>query len=280
MRLFQRKRDPLKELASVVGDDGVPALPTTTTTILRQLRDPDVDADQIAQSLQFDPGLVVRVLKTVNSAAFGLSVKIADIGHAVNMMGRSQLESIVLALTVRQVLPGEAVAGFVAGRYWRTAARRAALARTLADQLHPSTQADCFTSGLLQDMAVPVLASRRDDYGPVLSEWHARPGSNLAQLERSAFGWDHGALGALMGELWDLPSPLVATIRSHHPTGAGDGVQPALVLVGLLRETGTRADEEALIEEARSSYGLDPDWTRCAIERSDEQARDLVSGLL
>ena len=279
MKLFKRKHaDPLKELAEVVGDDAVPAFPASTTTILRQLRDLDIGVDEIAESLQYDPGLVVRVLKTVNSAAFGLSVRIADIGHAVHLMGRSQLESIVLALTVKQVLPEQAVQGFDAARYWQTAARRAALARTLADQLHPATQADCFTSGLLQDMAVPVLACRKDEYGQLLCEWHAHSGSNLAHLERDSFGWDHGQLGALMGESWALPEPLIATIRAHHPGGSELETEPAVQLVGLLREHADDSDQDLLIEEARN-FGLDPDWTRCAIDRSEEQARDLVNGL-
>ena len=252
MRLFKRKHsDPLQELAEVIGDDAVPAFPASTATILRQLRDLDIGIDQIAQSLQYDPGLVVRVLKTVNSAAFGLSVRIADIGHAVHLMGRSQLESIVLALTVKQVLPEQAVQGFDAPRYWQTAARRAALARTLADQLHPGTQADCFTSGLLQDMAVPVLASKKAEYGEVLCEWHAQSGSDLAQLERSSFGWDHAQLGALMGESWELPAPLIANIRSHHPGGEANETEPAAQLVGLLRERANESDQELLIEAAR-----------------------------
>jgi len=281
MKLFKRRHaDPLQELAEVVGADAVPSFPAATTRILRQLRDLDVGVDRIAESLQYDPGLVVRVLQTVNSAAFGLSVRIADITHAIHMMGRSQLESIVLALAVKQALPAEPATGFDAPRYWRAAARRAALARALADRLHPATQADCFTSGLLQDMAVPVLAAHKQGYGDLLSEWHAQPQTTLAHLECDAFGWDHGQLGALMGESWSLPEPLVRTIRLHHAGPDAEEAEPAVQLVGKLRENPCGGlDEEELIEVARARHGLDPDWTRCAIDRADEQARELARGL-
>lgn len=48
-------------------------------------------------------------------------------------------------------------------------------------------------------------------------------------------------------------------------------------LVGLIPES---ADEPAafteLVETARASYGLDPDWTSGAIERAREQSQELV----
>jgi len=39
-------------------------------------------------------------------------------------------------------------------------AQRASLARALSIRLHPTTQAESFTAGLLQDMGVLVLASQ------------------------------------------------------------------------------------------------------------------------
>jgi len=114
--------------------------------------------DKVAEQTVADPGLVVRVLKTVNSAAYGLRRSVDSMQHACSLMGRSHLESLVLSLPIREVLPDSPSPGFEAGRFWTTAFRRASLARLLAARFNPSRQAQCFTAGLLLDMAVPLLA--------------------------------------------------------------------------------------------------------------------------
>jgi len=43
--------------------------------------------------------------------------------------------------------------------FWRTSAHRACLARRIASTLDPASQMEAFTAGLLQDMAIPVLAA-------------------------------------------------------------------------------------------------------------------------
>ena len=59
----------------------------------------------VAYQLEGDPGLNVKVLKTVNSAAFGLSTRVSNLHHAVTLLGRSRLETIVLPQAVNNILP-------------------------------------------------------------------------------------------------------------------------------------------------------------------------------
>ena len=130
-------------------------------------------------------------------------------------------------------------------------------------------------------MAVPVLAhARSDDYGPVLEAWHREKQSDLHELEHSAFGWTHAEIGAMLGEDWELPENLVRAIRQHH-TGADSDweVLPAVRLVSIHRETEVEFGLEALVEEGRSSYGLDPSWLQEQAQISDAQARELVQKL-
>lgn len=276
MGFFSRKDRALKKLRDVAEIERLPPFPGSVAKILDRLRDPDAAMAEIAEAVSWDPGLTVRLLKTVNAAAFGLRRQVDNVQHAVSFLGRSNLESLVLGLVIEDILPHEPAPGFDSRRYWRTAAKRAALARNLAEKVDPATQAEAFTVGLLQDMAVPVLAQARPaEYGPVLEEWHASRDAHLEELESSALGWDHAEVGGAIGDAWELPEGLVEGIRSHHP-GEGGGGPAATRLVSLMRETQEEAGCEALIEEARSSYGLDPDWTAGAIARSEEQAWELA----
>ena len=281
MRFFKRKSRPKHRLAEVLRGQELPVFPQSTARLLRMLRDPDTDAAELSEALSWDAGLVVRILKTVNSAAFGMARKIEDVQHALTLMGRTQVEQLVLGLAVRQGLPAAPARGFKADRFWQACFFRAALSRAIAGRLHPADQALSFTCGLLQDMAVPVLAhARPDDYGPVLEAWHGEKHSELHELEYSALGWTHAEVGAMLGEDWELPENLVRPIRDHHAGASSDWeVLPAVRLVSIHRETEVEFGLEALVEEGRSSYGLDPSWLQEQAATCDEQARELVQKL-
>lgn len=283
MGIFHRKRSKHeRELRALLGDDAeIPSLQRSTLEILRLLRDPDVGSQELAKSLQWDPGLVVRVLRTVNSAAFGTAARIEDVGHAIAFLGRSQLEQLVLAIAVRDQLPSAPAPGFQAQRFWRAAAFRAGLARGLAQILQPARSAEAFTAGLLQDLAVPVLAHAQPErYGPVLEAWHADGAASLADLEHEAFGWDHGHVGALLGRTWHLSETLVHAIELHHGADPTDWDVPAAVrLAALHHESRPAESEDVLIERARSDYGLSPDETRDLLAECKRQADELAAML-
>lgn len=284
MTLFGwKKKDSKARLKEAMRGQEPPAFPQGVMQLLRLMRDPESDLQQIAEALNWNPGLVVGVLRTVNSAAFGLMRKVDDVQHAVALLGRSKLENFVLGEAVRNALPTAPVRGFDARRFWHAAFFRASLARALADRLHPAEMSRSFTGGLLQDMAVPLLAhARPDDYGEVLEEWHGSPKTELHTLERSALGWSHDEIGAHLGATWELPEALTAIIDSHHDhEGLSDAeLLPAMRLVSVHRETEREYGIEAMLEEGKSRYGLAPDWVTQVVAESDEKALELSQTLV
>jgi len=278
LKLFKKKAE--KQLDRVLRGAQPPTFSKAVMNILHVLRDPHSDVEAVADVLQWEPGVVVRVLSTVNSAAFAPQQPIRDVRHAVSYMGRAQLEQMLLAIAIKDALPNKGAPGYNPARFWRAASRRASLARMFADELHPALHAECFTIGLLEDLAIPVLAhTRPDDYGAVLMTWEREPQRPLHELEREALGWDHSGIGALLGSCWDLPDSLIAAVGKHHTaTDADDDVPPAIRLVSMLQ--GSDADGiEAVLEEGRTRYGLAPDWMLAAIAQADEQAQSLVDAM-
>jgi HD-like signal output (HDOD) protein len=279
MALFKRKANrSQRKLEEILAGAEVPAMSRVVLDILQKLRDPEASMREIAEMIQWDPGLVTRIFRTVNSSAYGISRPIDDVRHAATFLGRTQLEQLVLGLAVRDALPKKTAPGFQVQRYWRTAAFRAALAREIAGKLQPAKQAESFTIGLLQDMALPLLASARpDDYGKVLETWHEDGTRSLTQIEDDALGWNHAQVGELLARKWELPAEMVALIGLHHSSEATDAqVGPAIRLVALLRETEVEHGIDALVEEAKSGYGLDPDWMRAAVATCQEKAVELA----
>ena len=280
MKLFGRKK-PKNPLLEILNGQDPPTFPQGVMKLMRLLRDPDSDIKEIAEALSWDPGLVLRLLKLVNSAAFGVSKPIDSVPHAVSMLGRSQLEQLVLGVAVKECLPRVSNPAFDSSRFWYAAFLRAALARNLADRLHPAASTQSFTGGLLQDMAVPLLVKARgDEYGRVLQDWHGSPRARLHVLEREVLGFSHDEVGGHLAQTWELPETLQTLIQCHHQDDLSDREFPAaLRLVSVLRETEVEHGLEALIEIGRSDYGVTPEQMQETLEGSQKQARELAREL-
>lgn len=278
---FKKKSiDPREELRRVVGDHELPTFSGVVLQTLERLRDPDSPPSAIAEVLSADPGLSVQVLKTVNSAAYSLRRKVSSLDQAIALLGVAAVESMVLSVAVGSSLPRDPVQGYDSRRFWRTAARRATTARALAARLHPATAAESFTASLLQDMAVPVLATERSEsYGPLLEHWHNST-EDLAVLEQAEFGWNHAEVGTWMCAEWVLPEPLAISIGAHHGavSTASEGLicPPAVALVSHIHESDEHDGRERIIEAVRADYGLAPDSVVQLLDDSFDAAEEIA----
>ena len=254
-----------------------PGFPELTLRILAKLRDSEVAFEEVADAIQWDPALTLKLLATVNSAAYSPRKPIDDVRHAVSYLGRAQLESLVLAVAARGALPNPSARGFDAQRFWNAAARRASLSRAFASKLHPAREGEAFSSALLLDLAIPVQsAALGDRYANALVEWHESPGAKLADIERAHIGQTHTEVGMLLAKSWSLPESLVRSIALHHATESSDSeLLPSVRLVAPLREVGTSDALDEVVERAREGYGLEPDWTVGAVEASASAAEEL-----
>lgn len=277
LSFFKKKKiDPGERIKTVLGDYELPSFPAIVMNALEKVRDADASNSEIADLVVTDPGISVRLLTTVNSAAYALRHKVSNVDHAVSLLGRGELESILISTAVHEVVPTADIPAFDAQRFWMVAARRAALARRLADLIDPASHSESYTAALLQDMAIPVLARQRaDDYGPVLEQWYANDG-DLADLEREVFGWDHAAAAMWMCDGWGFPDRIAEAIGAHHGTGDADLVAlPAVSLVSVLRQSEEAPGVEQLLDNAYEIYNLPKDKVLELIDESFAAAEDV-----
>lgn len=258
LNFFKRKKkDPLSELETFLGGYELPSFSTAVINVLSKLRDPESSMAEIVPLIELDPGMTVKILRLVNSAGFGLTTKARNLQHAITLMGRSRLEAVVLSFGVSDSLPAS-MKCMNRALFWATAARRACLARIIAQHIHAATQAECFTVGLLQDMAIPVLDSTHPDtYPQLMKQWHEDEDCQLIALESEQFGYDHAAIGALMAEAWELPEYIVNAIAIHHGHDSDLQAEPAVQLVSLIKYFDDNDGMESLIESAQHNYNIE-----------------------
>jgi len=273
---FLKRRDvaPEVELRRVLGDYQLPTFRQTILRILDELRDADTSASSIADVVALDPGVSIRLLKLVNSAAFASARPIDTVSQAVTMLGNSAVESLVLSIGISAALPSAPAPGFESRRFWSAAARRAATGQALAEVIQPATRALSFSASLLEDMAVPLLAHNRGArYGQILDAWHHGEGA-LFDLESSEYGWTHSDVASWLCASWHLPEPLSEAIAGHHPGSEKLNCPLAVQLAAHLgEEPGQGVDE--LIAAAKDRCGLSEDKTVEVLRQASARAEGL-----
>jgi HD-like signal output (HDOD) protein len=214
----------------------------------------------------------IKVLRMVNSAAFGLVKKVSGLQHAVTILGRSRLESLLLTYAVTTSVP-PSLKCIDTSRFWLASAKRACLAKHIAHRLHPATQAESFTAALLQDMAIPLISESKGElYKNILDQWHAEQDAEIDAIEREALDYDHPTIGALMAEEWELPEYLVNAIAGHHDLSEDSSAEPAVRLVSLIRYSDDEGDRVRLLGKAEEDFGIGANMMEEMIVKAFEEA--------
>jgi HD-like signal output (HDOD) protein len=240
----------------------LPSFSTNLMNVLSMLRNPDSSTTKIKEKLQLDPGLHVKVLKVVNSAAFGLSSKVTNLQQAITLLGRARLEAITLSLATKNSLPTVSDSSFDDKEFWLAAARRATLAQTFALHFHPSTSTESFTAGFLQDMGILLIAAmKKNDYFTILEQWNNNLDLSLDDLERKAYGFDHPTVGAFLATEWNFPEYLVNVIAEHHNNESETNIEPAIRLSSYIRGNDNINWRNLIADASQKEFNLQKDET-------------------
>jgi HD-like signal output (HDOD) protein len=190
----------------------LPSQPTIGMQVLFMTDDPTASAQDLARVIAADPSLTARILKVANSAYYGLSGRVMNVGFAVTVIGFATVRSMAAATASGLYTQGERVAppGF-----WEHGLAVASAASKLADRVD-LRRADAFSLGLLHDLGAALLFRsdpvRYDDVLRRSREEHVP----LSDVEREAFGLSHDEAAGRVLAAWQFPEDFVATLRAHH----------------------------------------------------------------
>ena len=268
MGLFRRRKKE-SELTDLLQGYELPSFSTVVMDVLSLLRNKDSEFNDIAKTINYDPAMVLAVFKMVNSAAFGLSRHVDDIKQAVTLLGRARLESIVLTQAIREAQPEIDVKWFNTTNFWSTSAKRATLARHLANKLHPSTATQAFTAGMLQDMGIPVLVSVLNNKYAKVIETISQNDVPIIEVEQDLLKFDHQKVGKLMASEWNLPDQLTTSISAHHNL---NDVEPAIGLVSYLKNETLEDSINRVLDKCTNNFNIKEEEVHKIIEQSFEEA--------
>lgn len=277
---------PLLERVTNCGT--LPSLPAVAMKVLELTRDPKVSIAAIANTVQMDPALSTKVLRTVNSSYYALTVPCPNISRAMSLLGLNTVKALVLGFSLvdcTKRLGREGSLDLTA--FWRRAVYGAASARVLAVHTRACDPEEAFVGALLQDIGIlACFAALKDEYLSAISgadEDH----DALGALEQGRLGFDHAQVGRLLAEKWRLPPQLVECVALHHSDKSAPvsherlvrTVQLSRLVAGTLTLAQPREKHKAFLINARQWFELPFADANALIESAARGARELAKSL-
>ncbi|HQG31216.1 MAG TPA: HDOD domain-containing protein [Deltaproteobacteria bacterium] len=214
--MLKKAPEEIQSLLDEIGD--IPTLPSIATAIMEKTLDSKVSAKQIAEMVERDQALSVKVLRVANSPFYRRIKEISTIRGAVMLLGFNVLKSIVLSISVINLFNEKNKCALDFYKFWQHSIACAVCAKSIAVKIFPSSAEDAFVAGLLHDLGKVIadqLICRKGEYREVLEVMN-RATIDIIEVENDIVGVDHATLGKCLLEKWNLPAILSKVVGSHH----------------------------------------------------------------
>lgn len=191
----------------------LPPQPELLGLLQSEIQCDHIDIARITKIISGDVAASVQVLKTVNSAFFGIKVDVTSIQHAISLMGVDAIVDLIMGLELEKSLNDELVA---LPRFWDSARNTASLCAFLAKKLKLYDPSQAYTLGLFHDVGIPLMASKFPDYLETLKAANEREAGLTTDLEDKRYNTNHADMGYFLSREWGLPNSVRQVIRGHH----------------------------------------------------------------
>jgi HD-like signal output (HDOD) protein len=190
----------------------LPACPSTLVKLSLLMAEEDCSIDQLASLIETDMALSSAVVRTVNSALFGLLKRVETVHEGIRYLGMAQVAGLTYEIGLRGAFPPSPLLQTI----WDRAGVRGLAMGRIARQLDVDPW-HAHTVGLFAESGRAVLyAYDRQRYATLDTE--ATDEALLCAAEIDAFGVSHSALGAALCQSWGLSRDIADSVRARPNT--------------------------------------------------------------
>ncbi|BCL60580.1 hypothetical protein DGMP_12730 [Desulfomarina profundi] len=214
--------------------DTLPSLPQVLLQVIETCEKEDVHLSELSALIRKDPAISSRLLKLVNSAAFGVKNRFVSLDQAVVYLGVETIKNITVTASVYQVFGSlKNSECFSLPVFWWHSLTTAVYARRIAEKTNYANLEEAYLAGLLNNLGELLLWMNFP--GEYTAVWQEQPSSSqqLCALEEERIGINHCEAGAWLIRHWKLGSFLADAILYHHT--ALEQVQGGFPLVRIIR---------------------------------------------
>ncbi|EDY81086.1 HDOD domain family [Verrucomicrobiia bacterium DG1235] len=199
----------------------LPPAPEVLPKLVKIMKDPDTDANDIVQLISTDAAIMAGVLKLSNSGAYSPPSPVTDIHDAVAMLGIKEVYRIVNLVSSGDYLDGALPSMDIGkGSLWAHSLAVALIMDQIAKEI-TDLEGLPYTLGLLHDIGkLGLHLGCGERYVDIFKKIETERIS-LDRAESETLGFDHALAGSKMLEEWSFPEEVYIPIRyQYHPKDA------------------------------------------------------------
>ena len=198
----------------------LPTIPTIMLELQEVLSDPHPRPATLARIIGKDVSTAGRLLKVVNSSPLyaGATGEVWDIAEAVRQVGVMEIRRLASTLSVVRTFP-DSLNHLDYTEFWRHSLGVAGAARLLAVLSYRRSRLDpeeAYTAGLLHDVGWLLLDQYLPDVASSIMQLARARRLARLEAEREVLGTDHGEVGGMLLERWNLPAEIIEAVSWHH----------------------------------------------------------------
>ena len=193
--------------------ESISALPTVPATLRRisaMLEKPRIGLDELSRLISDDPALTTKILKMVNSAAYGFPGRISSVSHATMLLGLNVIKGLLLGVSVFELME-KTILGL-----WEHSLACTAAARLIAQKKGLKEPEEVSICGLLHDIGKAVLMLQYPEAFEKAMQDAEDEGGTIYETEGRYFMASHAEIGQWLLQKWHFPPGLIDVIRYHH----------------------------------------------------------------
>jgi len=266
----------------------MPSPPAAVARVVRMASDPEVNAEKLGAVVGSDPAFTAELLRTVNSAFYGLKLPVTSAQRAVTVLGNLALRNLAICFAVRDALRTSGFRAADLEKLWEDALRRGISARVLARETGVAQADDAFTVSLLQDFGMLAFLRAHPQEFQHYDRWRGMSPEARRDEEKQRFGASHDELAEALGVGWGLPPSITDALARHHeptPVGGACGANALARLAHVadiacwLLAARSQASVEALHAAMKVELGLEPKAADKMMEPLAREIRSAASAL-
>ena len=191
-------------------------MPEVILKVQTILTNPNSSFDELANIIETDHEITLKVLNVVNSAYYSLGKPVSSVRQACVMLGLKVIAEIIMAAGTSNILNRALHAYSMRSKgLWRHSLATALGCRKIAKAVHPAVANEAFLAGLFHDVGKLILDdqifSRNDAFVDYLGD------ANIHfEAEKQILGFDHSAVASELCKRWKFPHSVTKAIRLHH----------------------------------------------------------------
>jgi putative nucleotidyltransferase with HDIG domain len=202
----------------------LPPMPQVVLKAQQMMTDPDLDIKGVANLIETDQAIAIKVLRLANSAHYGLSGKVSSIQQAFVVLGYKTLGQILtiagFSNFMGKNLPGY---GFESEDFMRHSLAVALSSEIIAEKINSNSADEAHTAGLIHDIGKIILdkyiLEKKETFKTFLEDEQR----TFLSAEKHILGFDHAEIAYEICKKWNIPIAMTQAIKyHHHPSSSQD----------------------------------------------------------